>query len=81
MTTDEKQNELLFRLDERQKSIEHKIDAILTQTTKTNGRLTKAEDEIQKLNIWQSRIKGSYQAVIVIGTVVSVVIGWVLSKV
>lgn len=76
---DHEQNTFLARLDERQKSMDKKLDDILTQTTKTNGRLTKAEDNIQQLNIWQGKIKGSYNAIMVIGSIISVIIGYAIS--
>lgn len=67
---DKDQNELLARLDERYKRIDEKIDAILIQTTKTNGRLTKAEEQINSLNTWKSQWKAIYSFVGVIGTII-----------
>lgn len=65
---DQQQNNLLARLDERQKAMDDKIDQILVQTTKTNGRLTKAEENIDKLNMWRSQLKGSYYVIGAIGS-------------
>jgi hypothetical protein len=79
-SVDDKQNTLLARLDERMKALDQKIDAILVQTTKTNGRLTKAEDSIYDLNLWQSKVKGSYNAIMVIGSIISVIIGYAISN-
>ena len=76
MTTDELQNNLLARLDERQKAMDGKIDAILIQTTKTNGRLSKAEDDIHSLNLWKAKLKGSYTAIVIIGGILGAIIGW-----
>lgn len=76
---DDKQNTLLARLDERMKALDQKLDAILVQTTKTNGRLTKAEDSINSLNLWQSKVKGSYNALMVMGSIISVIIGYAIS--
>jgi prefoldin subunit 5 len=81
MTIDDQQNNLLARLDERQKAMDSKIDAILEQTTKTNGRLTKAEGEIQNLNLWKSQLKGGYTVLIGVGSVLFALIGWIISKI
>lgn len=72
---DKDQNELLARLDERYRRIDEKIDAILIQTTKTNGRLTKAEEEINHLKNWRSQLKGSYYVIGVVGTIIAIVLG------
>jgi hypothetical protein len=72
---DKDQNELLARLDERYKRIDEKIDAILIQTTKTNGRLTKAEEELNKLITWKSQWKAIYSFLGVIGTIIVLVLG------
>lgn len=65
---DKDQNELLARLDERYRRIDEKIDAILIQTTKTNGRLSKAEEEITKINTWKSQLKAVYSFFGVLGS-------------
>lgn len=72
---DKDQNELLARLDERYRRIDEKIDAILIQTTKTNGRLTKAEEEINNLKNWRSQLKGSYYVIGVVGSIIAIVLG------
>ena len=79
MTMDEQQNTLLARLDERQKAMDNKIDAILLQTTKTNGRLTKVEDEVHSLNTWKEVLQGQKKILTIVGTGIISVIVWIIS--
>jgi len=71
--------ELLARIDERQKALTDRLDAILEQTTKTNGRLIKAEDSIQKLQLWQSESKGNWKGVATVSTVIGAIIAGILN--
>lgn len=43
--------DLLARIDERQKAMDQKVDHILEQTTKTNGRVLKIEE-------WKNKVMG-----------------------
>lgn len=51
-----KPSELLDRIDQRQALIEQKLEAILVQTTKTNGRVNAIEDRTQDLETFQGVI-------------------------
>lgn len=82
MTTDEQQNALIARLDEKinglEKNINQKLDQILVQTTKTNGRLTKAEDDLNKLFTWKSNLKAIYTFIGVVGSVLMIALNFIL---
>lgn len=71
---------LLARIDERQKAMDErfeahqlstiqKLDSILAEVRKTNGRVTKIEDErLPRIEHWKSRIHGIY---ITIGAIIA----------
>lgn len=61
-------------LHERQKAMDGKLDAILTQTTMTNGRVTSLEATRQKA-------VGAWFAVSLLGPIVTgLVVGFILSQ-
>lgn len=72
--------QLLARLDERQQAMDEKIDAILEQTKKTNGRLNVAEDKIHSLNLWRAEIKAQLKLLVIIGSVLGFILSWIISK-
>ena len=72
--------ELLARVDERQQNMDEKIDAILEQTKKTNGRLLAAEDGIDKLNLWRAQIVGSLKTLLIVGGILGAIITWFIDS-
>lgn len=77
MTSDE----LLARLDERQQAMDEKLDHILEQTKKTNGRLLGAEDKINSLNTWRAEIKAQLKLLVIIGSVLGFALSYLFSKI
>lgn len=72
--------ELLARLDERQQAMDEKLDHILEQTKKTNGRLLTAEDKIQNLSTWRAEIKAQIKLLLVIGPILGFILSYIFSK-
>ena len=74
-------DQLLARLDERQQAMDEKLDHILEQTKKTNGRLLGAEEKIQSLSTWRAEIKAQLRLLIVIGSVLGFALSYLFSKI
>lgn len=72
-------DELLARVDERQQAMDQKIDAILEQTKKTNGRLDRAEDKIRDLVLWKEVRSGQLKIIWLVVIGVISLIGWIMS--
>ena len=58
---------LLQSIKEFHDKTEGTLGTILAQTTKTNGRVTKNEDNINKLNSWKSYLAGGMALFCLIG--------------
>ena len=74
-------NELLQeRLDHLAVKLDQKLEAILEQTTRTNGRVTKAEEQIDDLESWRDHSAGRISGVLIPLTVISpIVAGLIVS--
>ena len=80
------------KLDGLKELIEEKFDtnekshqAIIVQTTRTNGRVTKAEDRLNCIESWQSELKGAWKLLLFMGfanviTIIAIVAKILLPK-
>lgn len=57
--------------------IEGKIDGILEQATKTNGRVTRLEDEVNTLQAFKDNLNGK---ITIIAGAISIVVAFVVKK-
>lgn len=63
---------LLAVMHERQLQMDKKVDIVVTQTLKTNGR-------VDSLEAWRDKVKGAYILLSVFGPIVTgLVVGFVL---
>lgn len=72
------ENQLLHRLDERSKHMEDKIDKILEQTIKTNGKVALHEAEINKLKTWKEVREGQGKILYWVGGAVLAALGFLI---
>lgn len=57
-------------------SLEWKIDSILDQTTRTNGRVTRTEEDLDGVKSWKDKMMGAWFAL----TTLAVVAAWIVGK-
>lgn len=69
---------MLHRLDEKFTHMEDKIDRILIQTTKTNGRVTEHDGEINKLKTWKEVREGQGKVLYWVGGALLAVLGFLI---
>lgn len=79
MTKEESQL-LLARLDERYNALNQKLDAILVQCVKTNGRVSKSEEDIHQLFNWKSEMHGGWKVTTALGAVVGAISAFIGNK-
>jgi hypothetical protein len=71
-------SQLLARLDERYEAISKRLDQILVQTTKTNGRVTAVEGDINEIKQWREVLRGQWKLVIGAAGVTGAIIAFII---
>lgn len=74
---------LLARLDERYNALNDKLDAILLQVTKTNGRVDTHSAHIDEINRWKHETigfnRGSWKTSSIFGAIAGAVGAWIMT--
>ena len=75
--------ELLHVLDEKvknlEKSLDYKLDAILTQTKLTNGRVNDHDEDIQHLQLWKAEQRGQWKGITLVGAIIGAAVSAVIN--
>ena len=66
--------------DKRLAKIEATLDAVLEQTTRTNGTVIKHSDQIDKLESWRDKLAGALIPISIISPIVAGLLVSYLSK-
>ena len=66
--------------DKRLAKIEATLDAVLEQTTRTNGTVIKHSDQIDELESWRDKLAGALIPISIISPIVAGLIVSYLSK-
>jgi peptidoglycan hydrolase CwlO-like protein len=78
MFTEKEQNYFEQLLNAKFENIENKLDTIHHEVKKTNGRVNRHDDEIDKMQQWIAETKGRNAAMMLLGSILAVVLGWII---
>lgn len=69
----------LVRIEEKQISLIDKVDAILEQTTKTNGRVNEHDKAIANIFQWRAVVTAKFNTIIWIVGAIGTIVGYAIS--